>query len=359
MRKSLALILAALLVLSGCQTGNKPDKETEGMLPAPQQEVINNELSGITLEQANAQLTQTAPVKVKQEIVELTITETELEGCEIDACKEAVRSGLKGSAILAGTKIDPGMVIFQLFENEQMKAHPLTTKQGTWDQEQLQPYQCWTNGQATLINVNTLLNRTENEDHRMIIDQICHWMFDKNAVVGSLFQEYRVPQPELFGELEVKNKKIENVSADIAYLKQSAFPAGVVDRKFTAVEGLTLNGDGYVVSVTFNKKGREAVTLPVFVIQQIAREKVNPESVIQLQDQTIPMNNMPQKALIDQNPKWIVIDAGALYFDDDVASRFVNAVGSKERRKDYLWAEELVEQMRNELVAFYRDQIGK
>lgn len=105
------------------------------MLPAPQQQVINNELSGTDLASAKLQITQTAPIRIASEIVRLSISEETLEGCTMEACEEAKKAGLKGTVILAGTKINPGLSIFQLFTEEAMKSYSLTTSQGSMNAE--------------------------------------------------------------------------------------------------------------------------------------------------------------------------------------------------------------------------------
>ena len=97
----------------------------------------------------------------------------------------------------------------------------------------------------------------------------------------------------------------------------------------------------------------------MFVIQQIDRKKCNPDSTVQLQDQTVLLNRLPKEAVIDQDEDWIILDAAALYFDSEPSVRFAQTVGSREKRKDYLWADELVRQMRKDLVDFYQNQIGK
>lgn len=89
MKKTMAVALVLILLISGCQNKEKPQPTDDGMLPAPQQQVINNELSGTDLASAKLQITQTAPIRIASEIVRLSISEETLEGCTMEACEEA------------------------------------------------------------------------------------------------------------------------------------------------------------------------------------------------------------------------------------------------------------------------------
>ena len=145
----------------------------------------------------------------------------------------------------------------------------------------------------------------------------------------------------------------------MAYLKQTSFPSGI-ERTFQTVDGLTLNGDGYVVSLSFNKKGKETVSLPVFLVQQYNKATLKPESYFNLQDQTILISKLPSEAVLEETPERKVVDlAPSFYEGQDLAERFAAAVGSKEKKKDYAWAKDVVAQMRTQLVEFYENQIGK
>ena len=85
MKKTIAAALVLILLISGCQNKEKPQTTDDGMLPAPQQQVINNELSGTDLASAKLQITQTAPIRIASEIVRLSISEETLEGCTMEA----------------------------------------------------------------------------------------------------------------------------------------------------------------------------------------------------------------------------------------------------------------------------------
>lgn len=61
MKKTMAAALVLILLISGCQNKEKPQPTDDGMLPAPEEQVINNELPGISLASAKLQITQTAP----------------------------------------------------------------------------------------------------------------------------------------------------------------------------------------------------------------------------------------------------------------------------------------------------------
>ena len=359
MKKTIAAALVLILLISGCQNKEKPQPTDYGMLPAPQQQVINNELSGTDLASAKLQITQTAPIRIASEIVRLSISEETLEGCTMEACEEAKKAGLKGTVILAGTKINPGLSIFQLFTEEAMKSYSLTTSQGSWNAEQLKEHQIWTNGIVSLVNMNNLIGRTEGEDQRTIADQMSRWVYDEMAAVGEVLQDYRVPSADLFTDLDAKSKQIENLKVTVAYLKQTSFPSGI-ERTFQTVDGLTLNGDGYVVSLSFNKKGKETVSLPVFLVQQYNKATLKPESYFNLQDQTILISKLPSEAVLEETPERKVVDlAPSFYEGQDLAERFAAAVGSKEKKNDYAWAKDVVAQMRTQLVEFYENQIGK
>ena len=193
MKKTMAAALVLILLISGCQNKEKPQPTDDGMLPAPEEQVINNELPGISLASAKLQITQTAPVRIASETVRLSISEETLDGCTMDACEEAKKAGLKGTVILAGTKLNPGLSLFQLFTEEAMNAKPLTTSKGSWNAEQLKEHQIWTNGTVSLINMNNLIGRTEGEDQRTIADQMTRWVYDETAAVGEMLQDYRVP----------------------------------------------------------------------------------------------------------------------------------------------------------------------
>ena len=97
MKKTMAVALVLILLISGCQNKEKPQPTDDGMLPAPEEQVINNELPGISLALAKLQITQTAPVRIASEAVRLSISEETLDGCTMDACEEAKKAGLKGT----------------------------------------------------------------------------------------------------------------------------------------------------------------------------------------------------------------------------------------------------------------------
>ena len=107
MKKTVAAALVLILLISGCQNKEKPQPTEDGMLPAPEEQVINNELPGIDLASAKLQITQTAPIRIASETVRLSISEETLDGCTMDAGEEAKKAGLKGTVILAGTKMNP------------------------------------------------------------------------------------------------------------------------------------------------------------------------------------------------------------------------------------------------------------
>ena len=359
MKKTIAAALVLILLISGCQNKEKPQPTDDGMLPAPEEQVINNELPGISLASAKLQITQTAPVRIASETVRLSISEETLDGCTMDACEEAKKAGLKGTVILAGTKLNPGLSLFQLFTEESMNAKPLTTSKGSWNAEQLKEHQIWTNGTVSLVNMNNLIGRTEGEDQRTIADQMTRWVYDETAAVGEMLQDYRVPSPALFSDLDAESKQIENLKVTVAYLKQTSFPSGI-ERTFQSIDGLTLNGDGYVVSLSFNKKGKETVSLPVFIVQQYNKDTLKPESYFNLQDQTVLITKLSSDAVLEETPERKVVDVAVPFYEgQDLAERFANAVGSKEKKKDYAWAKEVVAQMRTQLVDFYANQIGK
>lgn len=361
MKKIGILLLAAILLLSGCQKKDNQTPQGDGMLPAPDTPVINNELSGISLKDGKLQITQTAPIRVSNEIVRLSISEETLEGCTMDACEEAKKAGLKGRVLLVGTKLNPGLSVFQLFSESEMQAHALTTSKGTYDQTQLQEHQIWTDGQVSLINMNNLIGRAENEDQRMIADQMRHWIFNENAAVGMVLSDYMVPTGDLFSELEISSKKFENPKVSVAYLKQSSFPSGI-ERSFLTIDGLSLNGDGYIVSLSFNKKGKEVVTVtvPVFIVQEYSKDKLNPSSQFNLQDQTVLITKLDSSAIVLEDTQRKVVDIAVPFYEgQDLAERFALAVGTKEKKKDYAWAEEIVDQMRQQLETFYKNQVGK
>lgn len=359
MKKTVAAALVLILLISGCQNKEKPQPTENGMLPAPEEQVINNEQPGIDLASAKLQITQTAPIRIASETVRLSISEETLDGCTMDACEEAKKAGLKGTVILAGTKLNPGLSLFQLFTEEAMNAKPLTTSKGSWNAEQLKEHQIWTNGTVSLVNMNNLIGRTEGEDQRTIADQMTRWVYDETAAVGEMLQDYRVPSPALFSDLDAESKQIENLKVTVAYLKQTSFPSGI-ERTFQSIDGLTLNGDGYVVSLSFNKKGKETVSLPVFIVQQYNKDTLKPESYFNLQDQTVLITKLSSDAILEETPERKVVDVAVPFYEgQDLAERFANAVGSKEKKKDYAWAKEVVAQMRTQLVDFYANQIGK
>ena len=68
MKKTMAAALVLILLISGCQNKEKPQPTDDGMLPAPEEQVINNELPGISLASAKLQITQTAPVRIASKL---------------------------------------------------------------------------------------------------------------------------------------------------------------------------------------------------------------------------------------------------------------------------------------------------
>ena len=72
--------------------------------------------------------------------------------------------------------------------------------------------------------MNNLIGRTEGEDQRTIADQMTRWVYDETAAVGEMLQDYRVPSPALFSDLDAKSKQIENLKVTVAYLKQTLLP---------------------------------------------------------------------------------------------------------------------------------------
>lgn len=95
MKKTVAAALVLILLISGCQNKEKPQPTEDGMLPAPEEQVINNELPGIDLASAKLQITQTAPIRIASETVRLSDSEETLDGCTMDAGEEAKKAGLK------------------------------------------------------------------------------------------------------------------------------------------------------------------------------------------------------------------------------------------------------------------------
>ena len=93
MKKTVAAALVLILLISGCQNKEKPQPTEDGMLPAPEEQVINNELPGIDLASAKLQITQTAPIRIASETVRLSISEETLDGCTMDAGEEAKKAG--------------------------------------------------------------------------------------------------------------------------------------------------------------------------------------------------------------------------------------------------------------------------
>lgn len=62
------------------------------------------------------------------------------------------------------------------------------------------------------------------------------WVYDETAAVGEMLQDYRVPSPDLFSDLDAKSKQIENLKVTVAYLKQTSFPSGI-ERSFQSIDG--------------------------------------------------------------------------------------------------------------------------
>lgn len=342
MKKIFLVLITLLLLLTGCSKKESNQVSNENISTSIEEQEAENivELTSYSFEEVELNFTQTYPVKINEENIQLINIHENLDNCELEICAVPKDKGLHGETILFSNTMQEPLLITQLYANDELENS---------ENNQIKNNVIWSNETFSLVNLNTIIEEGNEELSKPIIENITNWIFDAKQAIGMLVTEEYMPSNADFLEISLDGLNgYVNVDYLIPSLEIETNRGGIY------LPELSESGDAYIINFMYAGKDDIDYSNVIFkIIQIFNKQKTYNDAYFKINGEEYDFDLLKDYVVYENNDILVIDIMQFVYPSSSVEESLAAQFNGYKTVNDFIWANDVEKSINNDLKNFY------